>query len=526
MQQRFEIQAHDAPRGPEAADSPIMLAGENCWRIAHAKRFAVIVDAADYFARVKEAMLKARHSVLLIGWDFDLHIQLTPDDPSDGEVRLGEFLKSLVRRRPDLRIYILKWDLAVLFTLRWEALPTLFFDLLAARRIHLRFDSMHPVTAAHHQKLVVVDDAIAFCGGIDMTDHRWDTRAHAPRDTHRVDPEGKTYGPWHDSTTAVDGEAARALGDLARERWRLATGQRLPRPQAAADPWPRRLAPQLRDIAVGIARTMPAYDGRPAAHEIERLYLDAIRSAEHTIYIESQFFAAVSIADALAARLQEPEGPEVIVVNPRYGESWLEQKTMDCARGSLLKRIRDADRYCRFGIYYPLNEQGEPIYVHSKVLVVDDRLLRVGSSNINNRSMGFDLECDLAVEAQHERGTAWGIATIRNDLLSEHLGVTADAVAGAVNETGSVLAAIEGLRQPKGRTLRPLSVRELNDAEAALVESHIADPERPVNPERLLKHGIKRTLLRRPLGASAVVGLVALGVCSALYRVAKSKRST
>ena len=115
---------------------------------------------------------------------------------------------------------------------------------------------------------------------------------------------------------------------------------------------------------------------------------------------------------------------------------------------------------------------------------------------------------------------------IRNDLLGEHLGVTADAVAAAVKEKGSMLAAVDGLRQPQGRTLRPLPVRELNDAEVALVESHIADPERPVNPERLLKHGVKLTLLRRPLRASAVVGLAALGVCSALYLAAKSKRST
>ncbi len=37
--------------------------------------------------------------------------------------------------------------------------------------------------------------------------------------------------------------------------------------------------------------------------------------------------------------------------------------------------------------------------VHSKVMIVDDGFLRVGSANLNNRSMGADTECDLAFEA-------------------------------------------------------------------------------------------------------------------------------
>ncbi|HZD91457.1 MAG TPA: phospholipase D-like domain-containing protein [Pseudolabrys sp.] len=525
MLQSSDTQPAAANRAPLPAEAPILREGDTCWRIARARRFAVIVDAADYFARLKEALLEARHSVLLIGWDFDLRIRLTPDDPDDGEVRLGEFLKHLVRQRPDLRIYILKWDMAVLFTLRWEALPMMFSDLVVTRRIHLRFDSKHPPTAAHHQKIAVIDDAIAFCGGIDMTDHRWDTRAHDSHDAHRIDPEGETYGPWHDSTTAVDGEAARALGDLARERWRCATGQRLRRPDADFDAWPNELVPQLHDVAVGVARTMPAYEGRPAAHEVERLYIAAIHSARRTIYIESQFFASAAIAEALAKRLKEPDGPEVIVVNPRHSASWLEQETMDSARALIVKRVRDADHHDRFRIYYPVNESGEAIYVHSKVLAVDDRLLRVGSSNINNRSMGFDSECDLAVEANpREPDIAPAVVGIRNGLLAEHLGVPVEAVARAVDDHGSMMAAIESLRRPQGRTLELLPVRQLCDLESALAESRIADPERPVKPESLLKHGVKRIFLRQPLAASAALGLAALGGYWAVRSAAKRSR--
>ncbi len=193
----------------DAGHGPILEPGKTCCRIARAHRFAMIVDGAEYFAQLRAAMLKAQHLILLIGWDFDLRIRLTPGGFDDPGSRLGEFMKSLVRRRPDLRIYILQWDMAVFCTLGWRTLPALFSDFLIPRHIHLRFDSTHPLTAAQHQKIAVIDASIAFCGGIDVNDHRWDTRAHLANDPRRVDPEGSLYAPWHDSTVAVDGEAAR-----------------------------------------------------------------------------------------------------------------------------------------------------------------------------------------------------------------------------------------------------------------------------------------------------------------------------
>ena len=511
------------PPPDEPASRGILRPGDTCWRLAHADRFAVIVDAAEYFAQAKAAMRKARHSILLIGWDFDLRIRLTPDDDSDGRVRLGEFLKHIVCERPKLRIHILKWDMAVLFTLSWQAVPMLLADLVTTRRIHLRFDSTHPATAAHHQKIVVIDGAIAFCGGIDMTDRRWDTRDHRPHDGRRVAPGGDHYGPWHDSAIAVDGEAARALDDLARQRWAFATGQHLPRPDARFDAWPDGLVPQMRDVDVGIARTMPAYEGRKAVHEVEALYLAAIRAARRVIYIESQFFAAARIADAIIARLKEPDGPEVVVVNPQSGEGWLEQETMDSARTLILERVRAADRRGRFRIYYPVNKAGTPVYVHSKVLIVDDTLLRIGSSNINNRSMGFNSECDLAVECEAGDGARCeAITGIRDGLVAEHLGVLPEEVARARREQGSLIGAIDTLRRAHGRTLRPLPFQPVNDAERAVVESRIANPERPAQPESRLLHAAKRMTLRHPLIATASVALLGVGAYAAWRSVAGS----
>ena len=389
--------------------STIVEPGRTCWRVARAGRVAVIIDAAAYFAAAKAAILRARHSVLLIGWDFDTRIKLAPDDPSpDPGVpdELGPFLNHVAQRRRGPHVFVLKWDLALAKSLFRGSTPLFILDWLTHRRLHFRLAGDHPTGACHHLKIAVIDDAIAFCGGIDMTTDRWDTPDHRDENPRRVRPNGQPYGPFHDVATMVDGEAARALGELARERWRRATGVRLrPPPPAVEDLWPAQIEPVFRDVEVAVARTEPGYDRYPPRREIEALYLAAILSARQTLYLESQYFASAAVADALVRRLAEPDGPEIVLVNPSRAEGWLEEKVMGSARALLLGRLRAADRHHRFRIYTPVTAGGADIYVHAKVVVADDRLLRVGSSNLNNRSMGFDTECDLAIEAREEDET-------------------------------------------------------------------------------------------------------------------------
>src|SRR5690606_4408906 len=183
--------------------------------------------------------------------------------------------------------------------------------------------------------------------------------------------------------------------------------------------WPDGLEPLAENVPVAISRTMPEYNGREAVHEIEALYLAAIGKAERVLYIESQYFASRKIAEAIAARLSEPEGPEIVVVNPESADGWLEEEVMGSSRARLLRLIERADIHGRFRLYTPVTEGGEDIYVHAKVLVMDDRLLRVGSSNLNNRSMGFDTECDLVIEADVEQTELRErILHLRHDLLA------------------------------------------------------------------------------------------------------------
>ncbi|AFM19846.1 phosphatidylserine/phosphatidylglycerophosphate/cardiolipin synthase [Mycolicibacterium chubuense NBB4] len=478
-------------------DRPLLTPGHTCWRVEEAARFAYIVDAADYFAHVKAAMLRAQRRIILIGWDFDTRMTFERGGKKlAGPNQFGAFLRWLVRRRERLEICVLKANLGLvpgLQTLWRGVIPVALVNRLSSERLEFAVDGAHPTGAVHHQKIVVVDDGVAFCGGIDLTVDRWDTSEH-PDDGRLRRTAGRTYGPRHEVATAVDGAAARALAELARNRWRTATGQFLAPVEPGPNLWPGSLTPALRDVAVGIARTQPALPPGSEAREVEALNLAAIAAARQTIYLENQYLASRPIAEALAARLQEPDGPEIVVILPRSSESPLERTSMDTARHALLGLLWAADEYDRLGVFWPVTDEGTPIYVHSKVMVIDDRLLRIGSSNLNNRSMGFDSECDVAIEAVGDaRGAADVRATIiclRNALVAEHLGVSASDLDEALSRCGSVLGAVRALHRD-GRTLR-LFTRETIAGEAGpLAENILMDPDRV---PRSLASGVQRFL--------------------------------
>jgi phosphatidylserine/phosphatidylglycerophosphate/cardiolipin synthase-like enzyme len=264
------------------------------------------------------------------------------------------------------------------------------------------------------------------------------------------------------------------------------------------------LTPTAERVDVAIARTLPEFDGRKGVHEVEALYLEAIASAERTIYIETQYLAARRVAEALARRLHEPRGPEIVIVMPEGVEGWLERKTMDGARVKLLDLLWRADRYKHFGVYYPVTTHGQSIFVHAKIMVIDDKLLRVGSSNLNNRSMGFDSECDLAIEAvpgspDYAR-VREAVGSVRRDLLCEHLGIDTTALAAAMDEmSGSLLQTVRALAGT-GRTLKSLDRTELAEDESALAENELLDPERPAQrPTQRVVDGISKLLTKLPM---------------------------
>ena len=464
-------------------DDRLLSPGETCWRVARADQFACIVDAADYFKHVKTAMLRARHRIMLISWDLDARMNFERGVKTlPGPNQLGPFLYWMLWKRPDLEVYLLKSNLRLLpaFDGIWFGLtPVALVNRISSKRIHFAIDGARPTGAVHHQKIVVVDDAVAFCGGIDLTVDRWDTPAHR-HDGRGRRTVGRRYGPRHEVAAAVDGAAARALGEQARARWRTAMDQSLDPVDAKHVAWPSQLDPMLRDVDVGIARTLPELKGRDEVREVEALNLAAIAAARDTIYLENQYLAARRIVEALAARLREEDGPEIVVVLPRRGNNRLERETMDSARHRLMQELWAADEHHRLGVYWPVTDGGAPIYVHSKVLVVDDRLLRIGSSNLNNRSMGFDSECDVAVEAEPSSSehddVRRQIIAVRHRLLAEHLGVSVGEFEEELGRSGSLLKAVEALRG-RDRTLRRFTEGTISGEAGPLAENDLMDPD-------------------------------------------------
>ncbi len=495
--------------------------GRNCWRVEHANRASVLVDGEDYFAAVRSAMIKARHAIVIIGWDLHSELRLVRGDARDDyPEQLGALLDTLAASTPTLDVYLLNWDYSLVYALEREFFPSYKLRWRTHDRVHFRLDAEHPFAGSQHQKLVVIDDRVAFCGGMDLSKWRWDTREHRVDEPERIDPDGDAYPPFHDIQMLVDGEAARVLADIARRRWEFAAGSGPKHiPEDEGDPWPEGVEPNFRNVQVGIARTLPAYEGRELVREVEQLYLDTIAAAQKVIYIENQYLTSQSIGDALVLRLQERDGPEVIIIMPRETGGWLEQHTMDVLRARLLRKLRDADHYDRMRLYFVSLGGSAPValMVHAKLMVVDDCFLRVASSNLSGRSMGLDAECDLALVASDDAGAS-EIRVVRQDLLAEHLGVDSGKVAAAERKHGSLIAAIEALRG-NAHTLEPLS-GEVSEAVDALVpDAELIDPGETLEPDEVLGHIVGQKqhgrrawyhVVRVLLVITAVLGLAAL----------------
>ncbi|HIJ62051.1 MAG TPA: hypothetical protein HPQ04_05095 [Rhodospirillaceae bacterium] len=449
--------------------------GHNCWRRTTARRLAFLVDGAAYFHALGQALENAERSVLILGWEFDGRTRLGRRDEA-GDRSVGELFQGLLGQRPDLHIHVLIWKSALIYSLDRELLPVLKHDWLSHRRLHFRLDSCHPIGASHHQKVVVIDDRLAFVGGFDIAAKRWDTSRHQPFDPRRSDPGFPNYGPFHDVQVAVSGPAAAVLGDLARRRWLTATGQSLsPPPPTAAEPWPDGLAPDVTDTAVAIARTGPSWRGGGAVTEIRSLLVDLLNAARSTVYIENQYFASRQVSRALFGRLSKPGCPEVAVVTSGCSGGWLEERSMGLSRCLIQARLHDIDRNRRLRFYCP-EVGGQWLKVHSKLMIIDDRFLCVGSSNLNNRSLGLDSECNLLLEAAARPDIAAAIAGLRDRLLGEHLDAAPAVVAEAMAQSG-MHDTIRGLAKP-GRHLAPLTIGEIPTAGPLDVRS--LDPEGPL----------------------------------------------
>ena len=265
------------------------------------------------------------------------------------------FLLGCLARQPELEIFIVIWDFSIIYSFEREPLPRQQFGRVHPR-LHFALADDHGSGGSHHQKVVVVDDEVAFVGGIDLTLHRWDTPEHRAQDGRRLDADGHQYQPFHDVHAAVAGPAAAALGELARMRWQ-ASGRRRARVPPLANArtlsaWPTALAVDARDVDVGLARTLVCEDG-PAIREIAALTAKMIASATRRIYAENQYLTSPVVVRALGERLAQPGGPEVVLVLPAVESGWMEQSSMGILRDEALGHLQRQDVEHRLRLLSP-----------------------------------------------------------------------------------------------------------------------------------------------------------------------------
>jgi len=450
-----------------------------------------------YFDAAMDAMSRARHCVHLLNWAFEANTLFHPQAGGSGpdSDRIGNFLIALAKN-PDIDVRVLCWKSAMPVAATQHFFPFMDRKVFAGTDVKFVLDGKLPIGACHHQKMIVIDDALAFCGGGDIGPDRWDTPEHLDDNPRREKTrrDNKCFDSRHEVMGLVDGEAAGNLGELFRDRWRRATGETIKAcPPVRRPRWPGKIPPAFANVTTGISRTQAAWRDYPQVRENEALHISAIREAAACIYMENQYFTSPLIARELAKRLAEPSGPEVILISTEHSPSYFDQMTMDRTRLDFIKTLTDADKHDRLQVYSPVTTLGRTIIVHAKLTIIDDALLRIGSANINNRSLGFDTECDLSLQARSAQHRA-EILRLRNMLLAHWLGCLHEPVDEAIARHGQVGAALEALRAAGYCRLRPIRPEALNPAAAFVSAFHLGDP---IGPDDSWRPWKRRRMARR-----------------------------
>jgi phosphatidylserine/phosphatidylglycerophosphate/cardiolipin synthase-like enzyme len=487
----------------------ILNPGKTCRLEASSEHSRLLIDARDYYRAFYAEAARAERSILLAGWQFDSGVELLRgEDARDaaGPVEFLPFLEALCLHRPKLDVYILAWDFNPVFAMEREWLQSFLFGWTTPKNLRFHFDGQHPLGASHHQKFAVIDGCFAFAGGIDFASARWDDREHR-RDNPLRSEDGEPQKPYHDVMAFVAGDAARELEGLFGERWRSATGESLelsplPATGSREPAFAEGLAIESTQIGISCTECSEGVgasaekdakaDGNRGAKqsavstEILCLYETAISEAERLVYIETQYFTAQSLLDTLTARMRDRRRPglQVVLVMPTGADSEKERLVLGPAQNRLLASLAavalETETQLRIYSSRASCEGGEAVatFIHSKLMIVDDRLLCVGSANLTNRSLLLDTELCLSFEDASGTGpTSRSIAQIRSELLAEHSGAQPDA---AFFRVDGLVGRLDELGERGKSRLFPRPVPLENSAPSLHLE-RLFDPEKPLD---------------------------------------------
>jgi phosphatidylserine/phosphatidylglycerophosphate/cardiolipin synthase-like enzyme len=338
----------------------------------------ILIDGAEALPRLAAELEGAQSSVHIAGWHFSPDFTLRR---GDDEVVLRNLLAELAER---IDVRVLMWAGAPLplFKPSRRDVRAVRDALCAGTKVRCGLDAKERPMHCHHEKIAIIDGRTAFVGGIDLSlleGDRFDASAHPPR---------AAVG-WHDAAMAFEGPAVADVAGHFALRWREVTGERLD---------PVEPGPAKGDVELQVVRTIPnsVYESLPRGDfRIAESYLRALRSAERLVYLESQFLWSPEITKILAEKLASPPTDDfrVLVVLPAKPNNGEED-----TRGALADLV-DADdergRILACTLYARHGALADPVYVHAKIGIVDDRWITLGSANLNEHSLFNDTEMNV-----------------------------------------------------------------------------------------------------------------------------------
>lgn len=477
----------------------VLKPGLNCMGIYETRETGLIIDACDYYRAFHHTALRAKRYLLMAGWQFDSEVRLLRGEEAKGEVRFLNFLEELCERNPELEIYILAWDFSTVFSLEREWFQSIIFNWSTNERLRFRFDSAHAAGATHHQKFVVADGAIAYVGGMDICSSRWDDRRHLQENPDRVDLDGTRYGCYHDIQSYHTGPVVKVLIDLFVQRWLDSGGDALMIPTVVREPFPlpsQAFSLPTRRVAVSRTQREVPPGERKETHEIRHLFVDAIMSAESLIYLESQYFSSHAVYWSLVTRMSLPDRPRLQVILmlpdrlPLTEELFLGLPQLKMIRS--LQQVAEKTGHV-LSVYSSAQlDQGnrKMTFIHSKLLLVDDRFLTIGSANATNRSMGLDTELNVSWEADtpEEQGDlVAAFRRVRASLLAEHAGLYGSSEEERFEDVENLTRHLDCLADDhEARLCRyqaDPSLEQSDWPDALEPIASVVDPEKPVDHE-------------------------------------------
>ncbi|MGB2952659.1 MAG: phospholipase D family protein [Gaiellaceae bacterium] len=402
--------ALDAPPGGWANGDPPPRRGNG---------IEILIDGARALPVIAEELQHAQSHIHLTGWYFSPQFALRRDREP---LVLRNLLAELAER---IDVRVLAWAGAPLplFRPSRRDVRRMRKRLTRGTKIRCALDAKERLLHCHHEKTIVVDDRVAFVGGIDLTTEagdRFDTSRH----------EARAEVGWHDVCARIEGPAVADVADHFRLRWHEVTGESLPR-MSTPEPAGELELQIVRTVPERVYRALPRGDFR-----VLESYVRALRAADRFVYLENQFLWSPEIAEILLEKIENPPRDDfrLLVLLPAKPNSG-----NDDTRGVLAELIeadRDGGRVLACTLYARSGRVFDPVYVHAKIAIVDDEWLTLGSANLNEHSLFNDTEMNVVVR---DRALA---ARTRVALWAEHLELPPDGI------PSEPVAAIENLWKP------------------------------------------------------------------------------